>query len=251
MARIRSLKPEFWTDEKVVAISPLARLLFMGLWNFADDEGRMVYSPMRIKLQILPADSVDISALLGEIRGKEMVNVYEVDGIEYLQIINFGKHQKVDKRTPSKYPPYINGTPNSPESQLFPTPDQGREGIKEGIKEGIEEASSEKPAALSPPCPHEEIIDLYHEILPMGRQVRKNLWRGSAREKHLQARWREEKDRQSTLWWGKLFHHIAQSEFLTGKVPPRRPGEKPFEISLDWIVEKGNFIKILEGKYDG
>jgi len=248
VARIRSLKPEFWTDEKVVSISPLARLLFMGLWNFADDEGRMVYSPVRIKLQILPSDSADISELLGEIRGKDMVKVYEVDGIEYLQILNFGKHQKVDKRTPSKHPPYINGTPKSPELPGIPPPegkgrDQGREGIKE-------DTSSEKPSALSPPCPHEEIIDLYHEILPMGRQVRKNLWKGSAREKNLQARWREDKERQSTLWWGKFFHHIAQSPFLTGQVPPRRPGDKPFEISLDWIVEKGNFIKIVEGKYD-
>jgi hypothetical protein len=83
----------------------------------------------------------------------------------------------------------------------------------------------------------------------MGTQVRKSLWKG-ARATHLQARWREDPERQNVLWWGKFFHHCAKSPFLTGKVPPRRPGEKPFAISLDWIVELGNFVKIMEGKYD-
>lgn len=108
----------------MVEMSPLARLLFIGLWNFADDEGRMVYSPTRIKLQILPADSADISALLGEIRGKSLIQVYAVDGVEYLQIVNFAKHQKVDKRTPSKYPAQ---TAVSAESPRITPPDQGRD----------------------------------------------------------------------------------------------------------------------------
>lgn len=131
MARIRSVKPEFWTDEKAVEMSPLARLLFIGLWNFADDEGRMVYSPKRIKMQILPADSADISELLGEIRGKSLIQVYAVDGIEYLQVTNFTKHQKIDKRTASRLP----SPPNSPESPPIPTTDQGRDQGREGIKE--------------------------------------------------------------------------------------------------------------------
>lgn len=124
MARIRTIKPEFWTDEKVVELSPLARLLFIGLWNFADDEGRMVFSPTRIKLQILPADSGDISALLGEIRGKGLIVIYAVDGTEYLQVSNFALHQKVDKRTASKYPP----PPDTPAEfpRIVPT-DQGRD----------------------------------------------------------------------------------------------------------------------------
>ncbi len=104
MARIRSIKPEFWTDEKVVELSPFARLLFIGMWNFCDDEGRMVYSPKRIKMQVFPADSIDLTELLEEIRKSKLVYVYSVDGVEYLQVCGFLKHQKVDKRTKSKYP---------------------------------------------------------------------------------------------------------------------------------------------------
>jgi hypothetical protein len=103
MARIRTIKPEFWTDEKIVELSPFSRLLFIGLWNFADDEGRMVFSLGRIKMQIFPGDSLDISELFGEIRGK-LVEIYTIDNIEYLQITGFSRHQKIDKRMSSKYP---------------------------------------------------------------------------------------------------------------------------------------------------
>ena len=118
MARIRSIKPDFWTDEKVVELSFPARLLFIGLWNFADDDGRMVYSPKKIKMQIFPADNLNISELFGEIRRESMFNIYLIDGIEYLQIVNFKNHQKIDKRTPSKIPECnqtMQPPPNSPE----------------------------------------------------------------------------------------------------------------------------------------
>jgi hypothetical protein len=142
MARIRTIKPEFWTDEKIVELSPLARLLFIGLWNFADDEGRMVFSQTRIKLQILPADSADISELLGEIRGKKLIIIYAVEGVEYLQIVNFGLHQKVDKRTASKYPPPTGTPAESPRIPLT-------EGIKEGIKEGNGEPKTPRGSRLN------------------------------------------------------------------------------------------------------
>ena len=118
MARIRTIKPEIWTDEKFVELSPFARLLFIGLWNFADDEGRMEFRPKRLKLQILPADDQDISALLDEIRGENLISVYVADGKEFLSVNGFKKHQKVDKRSASRFPP----PPNSPE----PTPDPAR-----------------------------------------------------------------------------------------------------------------------------
>ena len=95
MARIRTIKPDFWTDEKIVELSPLARLLFIGLWNFADDDGRMPYSTTRIKLQILPADAADISALLGEIRGKLLIDVYVVDNTSKTKIYQLAMISKI------------------------------------------------------------------------------------------------------------------------------------------------------------
>jgi hypothetical protein len=132
MARIRTIKPDTWTDENFVQLSPLARLLFIGMWNFVDDEGRAEFSPMRLKLQILPADNADISALLDEIRGASRIIVYTVDGKQYFQVCNFSKHQKIDKRTASKHP----SPPNSPEfPRNVPTEGNGREGKGKKIPE--------------------------------------------------------------------------------------------------------------------
>lgn len=132
MARIRTIKPDFWTDEKIVELSDTASLLFIGLWNFADDSGRMEYSPVRIKLQILPTRDVDCVSLLTELATVKLVRIYEVDGKKYLQVNNFDKHQKIDKRSPSKFPP---PPPISPESPRIPpkSPD-GMEGKRKGME---------------------------------------------------------------------------------------------------------------------
>ncbi len=121
MARIRTVKPTFWTDEKIVELSPWARLLFIGTWNFADDEGRMEYSPKRLKMQVFPADSVELVELSAELVEHGLVRIYKVDGKEYLQIINFDKHQKIDRRTNSKFPPFPPSPAESPRvSQSHP-----------------------------------------------------------------------------------------------------------------------------------
>jgi hypothetical protein len=152
MARIRSIKPEFWTDEKVVAISPLARLVFIGLWNFVDDYGRAPYSPARLKMQILPADPADILEILGEIRRASLITVYQVDGKEFLEVSGFVKHQKVDKRAASKHP----APPISPESPRNVPLDQGREG-----------KGREEDAAPSAAAPNSEEVELFRR----GKQI--------------------------------------------------------------------------------
>lgn len=105
MARIRTIKPEFWTDERVVELDFWVRLLFIGLWNFADDEGRMVCSEKRIKMQIFPGDSPNIRGGLDELTRAGLIQVYVVDEVEYLSIPTFLKHQRVDHPSKSKLPP--------------------------------------------------------------------------------------------------------------------------------------------------
>ncbi|HWT40945.1 MAG TPA: hypothetical protein VN081_06830 [Dongiaceae bacterium] len=153
MARIRTIKPEFWTDEKVVELSAFARLLFIGIWNFCDDEGRMVHSPKRMKMQIFPADSIDCAELIGEIQRASLITIYAVDGIEYLQVLGFAKHQKIDKRSPSKLP----SPPNSAESPRVPPTegkgmDQGMEGEGNSVPSGTggEPPSGQSETAKTP-----------------------------------------------------------------------------------------------------
>lgn len=106
---------------------------------------------------------------------------------------------------------------------------------------------SGKPASagIADPCPHQEIIAAYHRLLPMGRQVRE--WT-PVRASALRGRWREKPSRQSLAWWERFFAYVGESRFLTGQVSSK-PGHRPFELSLDWLVRSENMAKVIEGAY--
>lgn len=94
MPKIRGIKPETWTDDKFVELSPLARLLFLGMWNYACDNGHIDNKPRQLKIRILPADDANVPSLLDEMVDLGMVE--KMDG--YLFIPNLPKHQKIDRR---------------------------------------------------------------------------------------------------------------------------------------------------------
>lgn len=105
MARIRTIKPEFWSSEQVMTCRPLARLLFIGLWNFCDDGGIHPLAPRTIKALVFPGDDItteEVSGLLGELEGAGLIQSYCVDGKNYLHIGGW-KHQKIEKKN-FKYP---------------------------------------------------------------------------------------------------------------------------------------------------
>lgn len=132
MARIRSIKPDFWTSEQVMECSPTARLMFIGLWNFADDHGRLPCAPKTIKAQIFPADDINsetVRRMIDELSANGLVQVYVVDDKEYLFITGW-RHQKIDKRQAAKYPeppPYQSPTIR----RMVSTDLRGSEGIGE------------------------------------------------------------------------------------------------------------------------
>lgn len=86
MARIRTIKPEFWTDERVGEASVSARLLFIGALNFADDYGGLDRSSKQLKAQVFPYDSVDCEPLVLELIRVGLFIEYEVDERKYLHI---------------------------------------------------------------------------------------------------------------------------------------------------------------------
>lgn len=108
--------------------------------------------------------------------------------------------------------------------------------------------SATAPARVFPLCPHEQIIALYHELLPMARKVRKPQWSG-AQSQALASRWLEDPKRQSPVWWASFFQRVAKSDFLTGRVSPRHGG-RPFEVDLAWLIAPSNFAGIIAGRYD-
>lgn len=95
MARIRTIKPEFFTSEDIVGLSPLARLLYIALWCEADRDGRMAWKPRTFKLRYLPADNCDTEELCAELIGAGLVAPY---GDGYAYIPRFGRHQHINPR---------------------------------------------------------------------------------------------------------------------------------------------------------
>lgn len=93
MARLRTLKPGFFTNDALAELPPLARLLFQGLWCIADREGRLEDRPRRIKAEVLPYDDCDVDDLLTRLAGAGFITRYAVGESRYIQVINFAKHQ--------------------------------------------------------------------------------------------------------------------------------------------------------------
>ena len=250
MARIRTIKPDFFTSEDIVGISPLARLLYIATWLEADREGRLVWRPKTLKLRYLPGDQCDIEMLADELVSAGLVMTYEINGQTFAEIPTFAKHQVINNReSASTITARVTDATTTRAARVTDantTPLMGKAGKgKEGNDVVDDTAVSSIVGKAADPCPHHEIIDLYHRTLPMGRQVR--VWTEARRAK-LRARWREDSKRQSLEWWGRLFAYIAKSEFLTGKVCAK--DRKPFEIDLEWIITPANLVKIIEGKYD-
>lgn len=106
MARIRTIKPDFWTDGAIVAMTPYARLFYIGTWNFSlCDRGHLPDDAVGLKLKILPADPVDAGELLQElIAAGRLVRRTTADGRLYLFNPRFVDHQKVDVRWQSRCP---------------------------------------------------------------------------------------------------------------------------------------------------
>jgi hypothetical protein len=107
MARIRTIKPEFWTNSQVMDCSTNSRLLFIGLWNFCDDAGRHELSPKKIKAEIFPSDDflvADVQGMIDELESNGLIVTYDFDNKGYLFITGW-KHQKIDKPQKPRCPP--------------------------------------------------------------------------------------------------------------------------------------------------
>lgn len=103
-----------------------------------------------------------------------------------------------------------------------------------------------------PPCPAQEIVSLYHSLLPTCRQVAVIT---ETRRSHLQQRWREmyaagefKTQAEGLEAFSDYFKYVGKSAFLTGRVKTQLD-RKPFVADLEWLVKPGNFAKIIEGKY--
>lgn len=109
VARIRTVKPEFYSDPQLGQLTLEARYLYKATWNFADDEGRLPADPRILKSQVFPYDdhitTERVEQLLHELVSLGKAVRYEVENVPYLFLPNFRTHQRISKPQPAKYPP--------------------------------------------------------------------------------------------------------------------------------------------------
>ena len=102
------------------------------------------------------------------------------------------------------------------------------------------------------PCPHDKVVALYHEALPVLPRIRE--WT-AARQQTLRSRWRAKcaelhwsSEADGIAWFSRFFAYVSESEFLCGRSQPP-PGRTPFVADLEWLLKPANFTKVVEGKY--
>jgi hypothetical protein len=153
VARIRTIKPEFFTSEDIVSLTPLARLFYVSLWCEADREGRFEWKPRTLKMRYLPADDCDISALCQELIDGGMVVLYEADGRTYAHIPGFTRHQVINNREQESDIP----EPPKPSSDRVRdaslTRESGRKEGKEGKEGNTRDADAAREVPPSPEAP--------------------------------------------------------------------------------------------------
>mgnify|MGYP001379565114 CR=1 FL=1 len=254
MPRKRMIDPEFWNDEEIGGWSVEARLFYIGLWNFADDEGRLRAHPKLLKSQIFPYDEkINIEKLKREVSKK--VLWYQVDGQEYGFIKNFLKHQVINRPTKSRIPApdkqllddFLNNHKELTEDSLnahggiTPNINRKEENIKEKKDTIVDETSTLLPQKdkneFKEWC--QSIVSQWNEFAQKtGLPAIKAITPGSKRERFLKARFKEKE-----FDFKKILEKVGQSEFLLGI-------RTDWKVSFDWLICPSNYIKVLEGNYD-
>src|SRR4051812_45382437 len=101
MARIRTIKPTFWKDQKDVRLNPDVRLMFIGLWNLADDEGVVCADPCIIKSELFPYDTKlrvkTIQDWLAQLVEAVMIIPFSFKGENFFVIRTFKIYQSINR----------------------------------------------------------------------------------------------------------------------------------------------------------
>lgn len=171
MARIRTIKPEFWEDEKIGKLPIPCRLFFIGCWNFADDFGVIKGNAALLKSQIFPYDE---NLRVSEIKkwidslvdARMLVPIIHAEESYYF-IRTFRSHQILDKRYDKSYigkeiaKDLINKALNDNDVNTTSTPrdndvntteekEEEKEDKKESPNGDKKEAAASSPASSNP-----------------------------------------------------------------------------------------------------
>ena len=145
--RIRSIKPEFYRSADISSLEWECRFLFIALWSYVDDNGVGVDKLSNITADLFADDLEDdssetfarVSRGLQKLSEAGRIIRYQADGKKFLYIVNWLKHQRIDKPNKERYPrpdaesstistPIATPSRHSPEGPATGTEEQGNRG---------------------------------------------------------------------------------------------------------------------------
>lgn len=255
MARNRVIKPKFWDDAKIGRLTRDARLLYIGLWNFSDDIGVVIGNSIWLKSKIFPYDQIQIQQFekwMNELVINGFICLLSYKGERFIYLPNFTRHQVINK------PNYEDL--NIPKSLIDNTKDEITEqsrnttvSFTEQYVTKIEiEREEEYPPYNSPqgeevPSESDEsdkinynaLMDTFNKMFE--GKLPKITAMTDKRKKAVKAR-SSEHGKKAIM---DVLDNVCQSSFLLGH------NNQNWSCDFDWIFRPTNFIKILEGNYNG
>jgi hypothetical protein len=253
------IKPKFWDDTKIGRLTRDARLLYIGLWNFSDDIGIVIGDSVWLKSKIFPYDQIQIQQFekwMNELVINGFICLLSYKGERFIYLPNFTRHQVINK------PNY--GDLNIPKCLI----DRVKENIHLLITEQsrnttvsfteqyvtkIEVEREEEyppynsPQGEVPPQESNESDKINYNAL---MDTFNKMFSGKLPEVTTMTDKRKKAIRARATEHGKegimtVFNNVSQSAFLLGH------NNQNWRCDFDWIFRPTNFIKILEGNYNG
>jgi len=269
VARIRTVKPEFWTNEQLASLSLHARLLAIALLNFSDDEGYFLGNASLVRAACFPfeEDSKNVLGSLQELSRIGYVVIQECSGKTIGKVVKFREHQRIDKPQQSKLiqafqaetdrKPTRNeeNTRENDNSKNIPGTfqessrniprlereqgtgnrevEQGSGTGEQGMQGGSALVAVEHPS--EPRDSPQDVCDYWN--LKMGQKCQLT----DSRKSKLKTRLR---DKAWLDGWREAVDKAAASDFLNGG------SDSGWRANLEWFAKPDSAAKILEGGYD-
>lgn len=265
MARIRTVKPEFFRHEglqdlEIAHPGQYPMMVFEGLWGHCDKAGRFEWKPRTLKLDILPFLPFDMADTLEILAAAGFVRRYTVGGKEYGQIDTFTEHQRLggkEAQEPSRFPAPDSSTDQSLTEQMATGKQRGSNGEATGKQLGLQEgkgrerkgkeekacASSDDDAPTrSEPIPFQHIADAFNRTMGRLPKVREIT---TKRKTLIRSAWQASPQRRTKDFWDAYFEECADDPFLSG-VGPYRNGHENWRPDFDYLLRAEVVTRVFE-----
>lgn len=161
--RIRTIKPEFYRSADIAGLCLEDRLLFIGIWSYVDDNGVGRDEEDLVVTDLFPKDYFKdpagtlarVATGLARLAAAGLIVRYEVDGRAYLQVTNWGRHQKIDRPNKPRYPrsdadgaEIATTLASVATNPSWGTEDQGIRGTEDQRKTSVPDAAPPEPEPI-------------------------------------------------------------------------------------------------------